>query len=64
MSLAWEVESLFQKVAYTPKQTSQASWDAWDLRRLWTFLWRRQKDAAVREQTPKDICLAASIVVV
>ena len=48
-----EVEKLFRDVDHIPKNPKQGYDDAWDLRRLWTFLWRRQKDSYKRGQVPR-----------
>ena len=55
--LAQQVVELFKDVKFQPKSPQQANWDAWDLRRLWTFLWRRSGDAAKRGQIPRDRAL-------
>ncbi|OLP83989.1 hypothetical protein AK812_SmicGene35186, partial [Symbiodinium microadriaticum] len=57
VDIAWltqEVAKLFSDVGFVPKSAQQANWDAWDLRRLWTFLWRRSADAMKRGQRPRD----------
>ena len=58
-----QVQKLFDDVGYVPPkgQEQQANWDAWDLRRLWTFLWRRSQDALKRGQHPRDRSLDGSV---
>ena len=34
--------------------TEKTSWQAWDLRRLWTYLWKRAYDSTKRGQVPRD----------
>ena len=50
-----EVKALYRLVKHQPSSLKTASYvDAWDLRRLYTFSFRRQRDAAKRKQTPRD----------
>ena len=49
-----EVLQLFKAMHFQPARPNQAYLDAWDLRRLWTYTWRRQRDAQLRDQTPRD----------
>ena len=48
-----KVEKFFELMEYEPKP-GQSKLDAWDLRRLWTFAWRRSGDAMVRGQKPRE----------
>ena len=52
---ALKVKELYHMVKYDTKDPKKDSYrDAWDLRRLYTFAWRRQRDAQKRGQTPRD----------
>ena len=48
-----QVKQLWKDVKYHPKEDHSYK-DSWDLRRLYTFCFRRQLDAFKREQTPRD----------
>ena len=48
-----QVNSLFHLVKYTPAGR-EAYCDAWNLRHLYTFAFRRQKDSDQRGQRPRD----------
>ena len=49
-----QVLKLYDLVKYSPKDGKQSYKDGWDLRRLYTFTFRRQLDAFKRKQTPRD----------
>ena len=49
-----QVKRLFRMVKHVPEDPSQAAFDAWDLRQLWTYLWKRSKDSVDRGQQPRD----------
>lgn len=52
-----QVRELYRLVKYEPKNAKTESYvDAWNLRRLYTFSFRRQLDAAKRDQNPRDRC--------
>jgi len=54
-TLQREVRALYGLVKYdTAKPKLESYIDAWDLRRLYTFCFRRQRDAAKRGQKPRD----------
>lgn len=49
------MKALYGLVKHQPSNVKTSSYiDAWDLRRLYTFAFRRQLDAAKREQRPRD----------
>ena len=50
-----QVKVLYGLVKHQPSNVKMSSYiDAWDLRRLYTFAFRRQLDAAKRKQRPRD----------
>lgn len=49
-----QVKALFSLVKLDPADPTDSYLDAWDLRRLYTYAWRRQNDAAKRKQIPRD----------
>lgn len=52
---ALKVRELYSLVKYDTKDPKKDSYhDAWDLRRLYTFAWRRHRDAQKRGQSPRD----------
>lgn len=55
---AWhlQVEALYDEVDTNPDKANQFYMDAWDLRRLFTFAWGRQRDAEKRQQVPRESC--------
>ena len=53
LMLHLQVNSLFHLVKYTPAGR-EAYCDAWNLRQLYTFAFRRQKDSDQRGQRPRD----------
>ena len=51
----WEVKKLYKLMKFESKNIKNDSYcDAWELRRLYTFAFRRQNDAAKRSQRPRD----------
>jgi len=53
--LFMEVKELYRLVGFDSKNPANDCYvDAWDIRRLYTFAWRRQNDAAKRKQVPRD----------
>ena len=53
--MACQVQALYKLVKFDCGNIKQASYqDAWDLRRLYTFAFRRQLDAKKRNQIPRD----------
>lgn len=51
----WEVKKLYKLVKFESKNIKNDSYcDAWELRRLYTFAFRRQNDAEKRSQRPRD----------
>ena len=52
---AGQVEKLYELVGVDPKQGASYT-EAWDLRRLITFGWKRQLDSFKRGQTPRESC--------
>lgn len=53
-AISRQVSQLFGLVDYVPDNPKQAYLDCWNIRRLMNFACRRQKDAARRQQTPRD----------
>ena len=51
---AGQIKKLYEEVKFEPKDPKSAYKEAWDLRRLYTFAFRRQLDAYKRGQTPRD----------
>ena len=51
--LPLKVKKLFSLMKFTPETNKQAYLDAWALRRLIRFAFRRQKDCLKRNQTPR-----------
>ena len=51
-----QVKCLYRMVKIESSNPVHDSYvDAWDLRRLYTYAWRRQNDAAKRGQVPRDM---------
>ena len=48
-----QVAKLYELVEVDPAER-QVYLQAWDLRRLYTFAWRRQRDSYKRGQTPRE----------
>ena len=48
-----QVKSLYDLVGYKPGPR-EAWFDAWNLRQLYTFAFRRQRDCEQRQQQPRD----------
>ena len=50
-----QVKSLYRLVKFDSSNITHDSYvDSWDLRRLYTYAWRRQLDAEKRKQLPRD----------
>ena len=50
-----QVKSLYRLVKFdSPNITHDSYVGSWDLRRLYTYAWRRQLDAEKRKQLPRD----------
>ena len=51
----WQVKELYRLMKHDVADAKQSSYlDAWDLRRLYTFCFRRQLDTVKRGQMPRD----------
>lgn len=48
------MEKLYDLLEFVPKNSRQPYIDAWNIKRLYGFAHRRQKDAAKRNQRPRD----------
>lgn len=57
----WEVNKLFDLLEFLPQNPKQPYLDAWNIKRLYGFAQRRQKDSERRGQTPRDPLLCYSI---
>ena len=53
------MKALFEKVAVEPSNPKQAYLDAWAVRQMLSFAFKRQKDADRRDQTPKETACVA-----
>ena len=48
-----EVRDLYKKMAHQPANPKQDYLDAWALKHMYTYAWKRYSDAKKRDQTPR-----------
>ena len=59
-----EVRILFQKMAFKPTDPKQEYLDAWSLKHMYTYAWKRYSDAKKRGQTPRVYRVVCSTIFV